>query len=262
MPGLPDVEVFGRRIRAQGLDRRIETVDLRDPARLRGSAPSELEAALVGYVFEAVCRHGKMLFVKASSERQLVMHFGMTGFIAFYDHPAEQPEHARLLLQFADGGWFAFDNRRRFGWLELIDDIPSYLRSVGTGQDALRFDAEALHQLFADKHRMRVKTVLMDQERIAGIGNIYSDEILFQAGVRPDRKAGDLREPEVEAICAHMHAVLLAAADCEADPAKMPRDWLTPHRGTDDPSCPRCGRTLKRPKVSGRTAYFCPHCQV
>lgn len=261
MPELPDVEVFGRGIREQGLHRRIETLALRDPDRLRGASPGELDGALRGYAFEAVQRHGKMLCVKVSSNRWLVMHFGMTGFVAFYNDSRDEPAHARLVIGFDDRGWFAFDDQRRFGWLELIDDVAAYLRSQNIGRDALSYDEATLRGLFADKHRMMVKTALMDQEKIAGIGNVYSDEILFQAGVRPDRKAGELNDAEVKAIQAQMRAVLQAAAESDADPAKMPHDWLTPHWGTDGP-CPRCGCALTRLKVSGRTAYSCPHCQL
>lgn len=263
MPELPDVEVFGRRIRAHGLNRRIETVDLRDPDRLRGASPADLEAALRGYVFEDVTRHGKMLFVKVSCGWQLVMHFGMTGFVTFYDDLGEEPEHARLVLGFQDGGenggWFAFDDQRRLGWLELTDDIPSYLRSQGIGPDALSFDLAAFRALLTGKRGM-VKTALMDQARIAGIGNVYSDEILFQAGARPDRKAMALTDSEIEAIHDRMHTVLTKAAEHEADPARMPRGWLTPLRGAEAP-CPRCGGPLDTLKVGGRTAYFCPNCQ-
>jgi len=260
MPELPDVEVFGQRVRTHGLDRRIRTVDVRDADRLRGVTTRELEKALGGRAFTAVHRHGKVLFVQiGEGGPYLVIHFGMTGLVAFYEDPADEPKHARLVLGFEDGGWFAFDNQRRFGWLELTDDFDAYLRTESIGPDALAFDVADLRGLLGRKRGM-IKPALMDQSKIAGIGNVYSDEILFQARVRPDRQAAALCAREVEAVHERVRAVLREAADHGADPERLPGDWLTPHRDTDDP-CPRCGRRLENTKISGRTAWFCPHCQ-
>ncbi|HZD25828.1 MAG TPA: DNA-formamidopyrimidine glycosylase family protein [Alphaproteobacteria bacterium] len=259
MPELPDVEMFARQIRDHGLKRRIDAVDLRDPKRLKGASAGKLEAALRGHAFSGVERHGKLLFAGVDGGGHLAMHFGMTGFVAFYDDPGDEPAHARLVLRFDDGGHFAFDDQRRIGWLALVDDVAGWLREQELGPDALDVDLAALRRLFEGKRGM-VKPALMDQQAIAGIGNVYSDEILFQAGIRPDRKVAELDDAAVEAIHQQMRAVLRAAADHDADPEKMPEDWLTPHRGSDDP-CPRCGGSLEAPKISGRTAWLCPRCQ-
>lgn len=259
MPELPDVEVFGRRMRAHGVNRRIAAVDLRDPERLRGASAADLGTALAGRTFEAVHRHGKVLFVQVSGDGHLVLHFGMTGFVAFYDEPAQEPRYARFVLAFEDGGWFAVDDRRRLGWLELAEDVSAYLRAQGLGPDALSVDAAALRGLCAGK-RGKVKSLLMDQEKIAGIGNEYSDEILFNAGVRPDRAASTLSAAEVDRLHAQMQEVLRTAVACDVNPAAMPKHWLMPGRGRGAP-CPRCGGGLETSKVGGRTAYFCPLCQ-
>ncbi len=260
MPELPDIEVFRRRIEAHGLDRLIAEVDLRDPERLRGASAEDLRAALTGYRFEQARRHGKVLFVKVSCGWRLVMHFGMTGFVAFYPDPADEPGHPRLVLRFADGGWFAFDDQRKLGWLELTDDIPSYLHAQGIGPDALVISRDDLHALLHGK-RGQVKPALMDQERIAGIGNVYADEILFQAGVRPDHACNELSQDQIDAIHQALRSVLTQAVEADADPEKMPSSWLTPLRGADDARCPRCGGPLETAKVGGRTAYACPNCQ-
>lgn len=260
MPELPDVEVFAGWVRNRGLGRRVDRVEVRDPGRLRGTSPQGLGRALHGRVFEAVKRHGKVLFLHiGGTDRELVMHFGMTGFVAFCDEPAGEPAHARLVIAFEDGGRFAFDNQRRFGWVEVADDIDAYLRAEGIGPDALDLDSNALRDLLAGRRGM-VKPALMDQAHIAGIGNVYSDEILFQARIRPDREAGALGPADIDALHERMGAVLREAVDAGADPARMPDEWLTPHRGTDDP-CPRCGGRLETRRVSGRTAWLCPACQ-
>ena len=260
MPELPDIEAYARAIRAQGLNRRIAGVDLRDPDRLRGSRLADLEAALAGHAFEAVKRHGKMLFLTVSCGWRLVLHFGMTGAVVFHDAATDAPRHARLVLRFEDGGHLAFDDQRKLGWLELTDDVAAYLRSQDIGPDALSFDAAGFRDLLAGKRGI-IKTALTDQSRIAGIGNVYADEVLFQAGVRPDRKAEDLGADEIEAVHGKLREVLEQAAALDADPARMPDDWLTPRRG-GEATCPRCGGALETPKLSGRTAYLCPRCQT
>ncbi len=260
MPELPDVEVFRRRVGAQGLGRRIEAVDVRDHKRLHHVSAARLERELRGHAFDAVRRHGKVLFLRiGGNSHQLVLHFGMTGAVAFYDDPDNEPAHARFVLGFDDGGRFAFDNQRRFGWIELADDIEGYLAAKGIGPDALAFDADDLQALLAGRRGM-IKPALMDQETIAGIGNVYSDEILFQAGVRPDRRVADLTTQEIGTIHCQLQRVLETAIEHDAAPAHMPRTWITPHRGGDDP-CPRCGGKLKTRRVSGRSAWFCPQCQ-
>jgi len=100
----------------------------------------------------------------------------------------------------------------------------------------------------------------MDQSRIAGIGNIYADEILFQAGIRPERKAADLTEKERARVFRRMHHILQTAADRLAAEKDFPRTWLFAKRGEKSP-CPRCDGTIRSMKVSGRTTWYCPHCQ-
>lgn len=259
MPELPDVEVFAKNFAANALNRRIETVDLRDPERLRGAGAADLEAALTGYSFETAKRHGKVLFAKVSCGWWLVMHFGMTGFLAFYDDTSHEPGHARLVLRFADGGYVAFDDQRKLGWLELTDDVGAYLRSQDIGPDALTLDEPRFRELIAGT-RGSVKTALMSQDKIAGIGNVYSDEILFQAGIPPEAKGNALTDRQLHDLFEATRHVLEKAIACRADPARMPEDWITPRREGDD-TCPRCGGPLESRKVGGRTAHFCPRCQ-
>jgi formamidopyrimidine-DNA glycosylase len=109
--------------------------------------------------------------------------------------------------------------------------------------------------------RASIKSALMDQQRIAGIGNIYSDEILFQAGVRPKNPASQLDESSLKALFRAMKEVHSTAIECRADPGRFPEDYLIPHR-RGDRICPKCSGGIKTAKISGRTAYFCPRCQI
>ena len=259
MPELPEVEWARRRLEAGGLGRRIAAVDLRAPDMLEGARLAALREALEAAALTAARRHGKVLFARAGEGGPwLVMHFGMTGALAIYGEAGQEPGHARLVLDFADGGHLAFDNQRRFGRLELADDPDAHVEAAGLGPDALAIPREAFAARVCGGRGM-IKPALMDQEKIAGIGNVWSDEILFQAGIAPDRRADRLPAEARGRLFETMRRVLREAAEAGADPARLPGDWLRPHR--DDDTCPRCGGPLERREVSGRTAHLCPGCQ-
>jgi formamidopyrimidine-DNA glycosylase len=259
MPELPDVDVFRQQMAAHGLGREIAAVDLRDSERLRGARTDDLVAALQGYAFDSASRHGKVLFLKVSCGWTLAMHFGMIGRVVFHATAEAAPDHARLVLRFADGGYMSFDDTRRLGWVELTDDAGIYLRSQDIGPDALTLDRTAFGQRLHAKHST-LKSALMDQATLAGIGNVYSDEILFQAGLLPDRDPAGLEGGELDGLLEVLHAVLTEAIARDAEPEHFPSDWLTPHRQADA-ACPRCGTEVATRKIGGRTAYYCPRCQ-
>ncbi len=144
----------------------------------------------------------------------------------------------------------------------MADDMERFVAQKELGPDPLdpAFDLEAFRGALQGS-RASVKSALMDQERIAGIGNVYSDEILFQAGIRPDVKAGDLSDADIEALYAEtVRNVLPAAVEARADPARLPSSFVIPHRHGDG-TCPLCGKPLERTRISGRTAFFCPRDQ-
>jgi len=260
MPELPDAECFRRVVADHALGRRIAAVRLRDPERLKGAREDDLHAALEGRSFEATRRHGKVALARAGEGRWIVFHFGMTGFLTAYDDEADEPSHARLVVDFDDGGHLAFDNLRKFGWVEIAEDPDDYIAREGLGPDALAVGQSDFAGIIGGSGGM-VKSMLMDQGKIAGVGNVYSDEILFQSGVAPDAKASGLSSDRLRTIHETMRKVLRTAIEAGAHPHHMPQDWLTPHRGEEGAACPRCGGPLTSRKVSGRTAYLCPSCQ-
>ncbi|MDZ7713123.1 MAG: DNA-formamidopyrimidine glycosylase family protein [Rhodovibrio sp.] len=260
MPELPDIEANAEALRRHALDRRIARIALNDPERLRGSNPGDLEAALTGYAIDAVERHGKVLFLKLSCGWKLVVHFGMTGHLTPLDDGTQKPAQCRLHMVFEDGGGLAFTDLRRLGWVELTDDPAHYLRSQDIGPDVLALDAETFARRVGGK-RGQLKTALTDQSVVAGLGNVWADEVLFQAGLRPDAKAHALKPEVLRTLHAAIRRVLPAAVAQGANPQRLPASFLTPQRGRDAPTCPACGSALETPKVAGRTAYLCPGCQ-
>lgn len=260
MPELPDIEANAVDLRERALGRTIQRIALHDPQRLRGSNPQDLEAALTGYAIDKVARHGKVLFLTISCGWKLVVHFGMTGHLVPLDDGTQEPAHCRLHLLFQDGGGLAFTDQRRLGWVELTDDPAYYLRSQDLGPDVLDLDAETFARRVGGK-RGQLKTALMDQSVVAGLGNVWTDEVLFQAGLRPDVKAHALSPERLRTLHATIRRVLPAAVEQGADRALLSGSFLTPQRGRKEPTCPTCGRALETPKVAGRTAYLCPNCQ-
>lgn len=259
MPELPEVEAARRRLSRKGLNREIRDAALCTPEIAEATARKHLEKALTGSRFTAVKRHGKVLFLCIGDGPWLVIHFGMTGEVALYEAPEDRPRHARLIIDFADGGHVAFDNPRKLGRLELTEDPSAHIEQQDLGPDALEIGRAAFARVVRGPRGM-VKPALMDQKKIAGIGNEYSDEILFRAGLRPKADRGALSEDQLNALHDQMRKVLGAAADLRERGAALPDSWLMVHR-EKGARCPRCGGAVRHCKVSGRTAWFCPACQ-
>lgn len=259
MPELPEVESYRRRFDAQAIGRTVGAVEITDAGVLRGSSPEDLTCAAEGRAFSEVRRHGKILFARLGDGPWLILHFGMTGDLVLVAPDEESPEHARVIFTFRDGGRLAFVNPRKFGWLELAEDVQSHLDGTDIGPDALSLSRQELG-LIIRATRGLVKPALMDQSKLAGIGNVYSDEILFRARIRPDSKGADLTDTALDALHQALRAVLETASERLSRGTELPGDWLARHR-EDGARCPRCGGELARKKIAGRTARFCPACQ-
>ena len=259
MPELPDVEVFKQYLDATSLHQGIAKVHILAPEMLEGVTAERLKGTLEGHVFESSRRHGKYLFVNLDSGLFLVLHFGMTGFLAYFKDTDKKPPHERLQVAFSNGYRLSYDCQRKLGEVTLAGTLEGFLKERSVGTDALEIDLSSFKQALS-KTRASVKSALMNQQRIAGIGNIYSDEILFQARIHPQKKAAQLDESTLEGLFQATKEVLATAIECRADPEKFPEDCLIPHRRADR-ICPKCGGEIKTARVSGRTAYFCPHCQ-
>jgi formamidopyrimidine-DNA glycosylase len=244
-------------------------VDVRSAYVLKGVSARELARRLKGRRFESSCRHGKHLFARADRDFWLRLHFGMTGSLQYFKHEQDAPtpasaeasagKHARVLFIFENDYRLAFEDQRKFGEVGLVADVDEYLRKRGLGPDALDVDLAQFKNILA-KHRGAVKSILLNQKLIAGIGNIYADEILFRARVHPATQTSALKEKAVAKLFRATRYILEKAIEAKADLYRMPKSWLLPHRGKGG-KCPRCGRELKSATIGGRTAWFCARCQ-
>jgi formamidopyrimidine-DNA glycosylase len=259
MPELPDVEIFKRHLDATSLHQRIDNVDVRNAYILKNISARELARGLKERRFESSRRHGKHLFVHSDGDLWLRLHFGMTGSLQYLRQHQQLPAHTRVLIVFTNDHRLAFDDQRQFGQIGLLRDVDEFLKKHALGPDALEIDLEEFKKLLR-KRRGAVKSVLLNQRLIAGIGNIYADEILFRARMHPTTEMSRLGDKALTKLFRATHYILERAIAAKADVNQMPKSWLLPHRGKGG-KCPRCGRELKSSRIGGRTAWFCPHCQ-
>lgn len=254
MPELPDVEVFRRYLDATALHQRIEHTRVRDEDLLRGVSRRTLERRLKGASFEATRRHGKYLLVDLDPGDWLVLHFGMTGFLAYFGDPDAEPGHVRLRFDFENGYRLAYDCQRKLGEVRLVSDPEAFLEEKELGPDALEVDREGFLERMEDRRGM-IKTALMDQSLLAGVGNVYSDEALFQTEIHPATAVSDLDEKALGHLHRTLHRVLEKAIEEKVE--RFPDSWLLSHR-EPNAECPRCGGTIRRIEVAGRGCYVCP----
>ncbi len=262
MPELPDVEVWRKYVDATALHHEITNIEIRAPDMLVGISPRLLAARMRDNRLEVTKRHGKYLFIGLNNGFWLTLHFGMTGRLSYFKHSRTIPAHTRLFIAFSNGFHLAYDCQRKLGRIALTVNPDTFVRQQGLGVDALDPDltVDTLVRLLRKRHGA-IKAILMDQHLIAGIGNLYADEILFQAHIHPQCCAGELNDHSLHKVFRAMRRVLQMAIERGADPDRLPASWLllSRHRGG---ACPRCRAGLSRIKVSGRTSYVCPRCQL
>lgn len=259
MPELPDVEVYRRRLEGAALHRPVAGVHVATPDLLHGTTPQGLGRALNGRCFTAARRHGKYLFAVHDGDGALVLHFGMSGVLVTVSAGDETPDYTRCEMEFSDGGRLAYTAPRKLGLIALTGTMEGFIRDRGLGSDALGLDADALGRL-ASGRRGGIKAWLMDQETMAGIGNVYSDEILFQARMHPRRAVKALDEAGLDRLQKAMNKALHDAIEAGAEPGRMPAGFLLPHRH-DGGHCPNCDTPVEHLQAAGRTAWLCPRCQ-
>jgi formamidopyrimidine-DNA glycosylase len=255
MPELPEVELYCRYFAEHALHRRVKAVRVLD-ARILGVRETALRRALAGQQFVGVRRHGKHLFADAG-KHWLHLHFGMSGDLAFYRNGEEPPRFARVIFDFDDKTHLAYDDMRLFGVVDITPDPDAFIAEHRLGPDPLdpAFRLPDFRRI-ASGRRGAVKALLMSQDLIAGMGNLYADETLYRSSVHPRRPVDALSDPEVKTIFTNMRAILKEAIRFKSRGGDYPGSYLTQHREEGD-RCPRCGGTIQRTVVFGRTTYFC-----
>jgi len=271
MPELPEVETIARSLGPRLRGRVVAGCELIHRPLLRGAGPRAL-AALRGRRVLGVRRRGKLLLVELEGARTLVFHLKMTGGFLFAAAAAPRDKHTRLVLRFEDGrDELRFHDVRKFGFLLCVSGDPACAcgELAALGPEPLDIPAGDLAALLK-RRKARIKAVLLDQTALAGIGNIYADEMLFEARIHPRKRASSLSRPAVERLHASMRGTLARAIEEGGSTLQDYRDadgregsFQDSHKvyGRGGEPCPVCGTAIRRTIVAGRSTHFCPRCQ-
>lgn len=258
MPELPDVEIFREYLARTALHKKITGIQVNRDDIL--TVPKDqMNKRLRGQTMVDTHRHGKHLLAQLDDGGWLSFHFGMTGFLKYYKNQDEAPNHVRLRFDFDNEYHLAFDNQRLLGEVGLTEDVDTFVEETELGPDALAMDYDTFRQQVEDRRGM-VKTTLMNQSILAGIGNVYSDEILFQARLHPRARINDLSEDDLRDLFDHMKSVLQTVIDHRVEIDQLPDSFMLPHR-EEGADCPG-GGTIEKINISGRNGYYCPKQQV
>jgi formamidopyrimidine-DNA glycosylase len=271
MPELPEVETIRRQLAPHLEGRTLRSVEILDPRWTRPVDPSMVQAELVGARVEQLDRAGKYLIWVLSGERFLLVHLRMTGALLW--DPRPEPAHTRVRFGLDGGHRLIYVDPRRFGTGHLAlgrEARDLYLgERLGAEPFSPQFTAEYLRAL-ARGRTAPVKSFVLDQRRIAGVGNIYADEALFRARVHPLRAAGKLTAAQWGAVRDGIEAALRAGIDAKGatiddfrhvDGARGSfQDLFLVHTRAGQP-CPNCGRAIVKLVVGGRGTYVCERCQ-
>jgi len=260
MPELPDVETVARRLRRTVAGRRITGVRVLSPATIHSPHPRRFIGELSGRTVRTVDRRGKYLLFRLSGARTLIVHLRMTGDFELAPHDAPVHPHTRVILRCGRAD-LRFIDQRRFGHMDLAPSEAEFGPVAKLGLEPLgaSFTPGRWRALLRGR-RGTIKSLLLRQDLIAGIGNIYADEILWQARVHPARPAHRMRQAEVGRLYRSIRRVLRRAVT-HLSRYGRPVGRFLEVRGERDIACPRCGHPIAVARIAGRTTYFCPNCQ-
>lgn len=273
MPEIPEVTAFGAYIKKHCLAKPITDVQASCPQLIKKVSFATFKKTLAGDQFKSVDRLGKYLVINLKkSPKKLVMHFGLTGFLV-YLKKHEKVRFSCVVFIFNDHSELHWNSVRKFEKIWLVDSLDEIQGLNNLGPDPLELTEKQFLELIANNGNKNCKTFFMDQEIISGIGNEYSDEILFQAGIDPRRKVSDLSGTEQKKLYKKMEEVLKYAIKLrlhnlqsvsaggffsQADIETFKSSYLQAHRHGDG-RCPKNkNHKLSHIKIGGRTTYFCP----
>jgi formamidopyrimidine-DNA glycosylase len=276
MPELPEVETVRAWLEPKLVGRRFDSVEIFDSRLTRPDDPAGVAAELEGERVVALDRRGKYLLVRFESGRVLLIHLRMTGQLLHGGNGlagnAAEDVHRRAVVRLDDGSDVIYRDVRRFGTWQLIEDedLEPYLaQRVGSEPLVPGFTSKRLAEALAGR-RTSLKSALLDQRRLAGIGNIYADEALWRAHLHPLRAAGELDAPEIAALHRGIRAALRAGIERQGATLS---NYRTPDGnrgrmqeafrvyGREGEPCDRCGTPIEKTRIGGRGTWYCPSCQ-
>jgi formamidopyrimidine-DNA glycosylase len=275
MPELPEVETIVRKLRLRAVGQRIAGVQVRWPRSVAVPSVERFIGELVGREIQAIERRGKYVVISLFPTKYLLVHLRMTGRLIYaladsQPHPLEADPHTHVVLTFASHDKLYFRDTRKFGRLSLVDDPCEVVAGLGIEPLGADFTNEALGLLLG-RRRRPLKVALLDQNMLAGLGNIYADESLWLARLSPCRTSDTLAAEEVDRLHKAIGQVLACALEHHGTTLRDYRDpdnqaganvsCLEAYGRTGEP-CSRCGTPIERIIVAQRSTHYCPHCQA
>ncbi len=272
MPELPEVETLRRDLSERLPGERIRRCEVRLPRRVTCPDCPSFRSRLEGARIEKVRRRGKYLLFSLDRPWEWVVHLGMTGSLLLSEKGSPEPPHTHMVLELTLPRLLLYSDPRTFGGSAVVPagDYSALKGLASMGPEPLErsFTPKALER--AMNTPARIKSALMDQRRVAGIGNIYADEILHRAGIHPARPADSLDEEELRRLHSSIKRVLREAIDKRGssvsdyvDSSGQPGSFQHSHRvyRREGRPCPSCGETVRKAVIGGRSAHWCPRCQ-
>ena len=272
MPELPEVETVRAALESVISGQTIADVRL-TRGDLRWPLPKNLDKNLVGRRCSAPKRRGKYILIDLSHKETLLIHLGMSGAIRLYGYKPNFEKHDHFSVEFTSGQWIVFSDPRRFGHLDLFESAATpkhpLLFCLGVEPLSDSFTQSALTSMMRNRKTL-IKSALLDQRLVAGLGNIYVNEVLFRAGISPNRKAGSIAGQRALRLTNAIKAVLREAI--KAGGTSL-RDHIQPGGeigyfvqnlrvyGRAGQPCVDCGQAIKQIIQSGRSSFYCPSCQ-
>ncbi len=259
MPELPEVEMFRRYFDETALEQKISDIQIFHPKVVGGQ--EQLLMSLIGDRFVESQRWGKNLFVQTGANKTLLMHFGMTGNLDYYNSGVDTPKYARVVFEFDHGFNLAYVSKRMFGRIGLTSGIIQYIEDKSIAPDAMEIpESEFIDAL--KRKKKNIKSALLDQTVTAGVGNWIADEILYQAKIHPTSVTQNLTAKQLSAIYQEMREIIEVAIDVEAVREALPSHYITRYGRKSTIQCPGCDQPIERTVVGGRGTYACEPCQV
>ena len=267
MPELPEVETIKNDLLPHLKGRKFTGVIIHDTRPLQGITTDEFCHRLIGRKVLGVKRRGKYIMIKLDGEEYLIIHLRMTGSLLW--DPVGDVPFARMEFFMDNGGRLVFTDTRRFGIIHLTHHPEKIVGRLGIEPLSDDFTPTLLHKLLQG-HTVPIKSALLRQELIAGIGNMYADEALFAARIHPQRPANSLTEAEIKRLHRAIITVLKQGIrnkgasirnyrTPDGEPGHAHEEFAVAHHAGEQ--CPCCGSKIERIVVSQRGTFFCPHCQ-
>jgi formamidopyrimidine-DNA glycosylase len=271
VPELPEVETVVRDVRPLLVGRRLTAIESGRKA-LRKPWKKSWNKTLLNQTITAVERRGKWIVCHLDGERRLVFHLGMSGQLKVQDADAERESHTHLVFDLDDGRQLRFRDYRRFGSVTLYEmsaELEKFFAHAKLGPEPFTLDADYWRQQLAKTSRS-LKAVLLDQRVVAGVGNIYADEMLFQAKLHPRILGRALDVAEANRLRRAIATVLTRAIERRGSSIRnyvggegLQGEYQREFRvyGRKGAPCPRCRTPIERIRLAGRATHFCPRCQ-